>query len=82
MEQKIIGSETPSSEKKIKVTVNNNLDRVTNEFISLLNKGKITIFNLKENKRLVNKIGSLLVEKHNLSERDIPLLINSVIQKL
>lgn len=71
-----------SAEKKIKVTVNNNLDNITKEFISLLNRGKITIFNLKENKQLVNKIGSLLVEKHKLNEKDIPLLINNVIQKL
>lgn len=78
-------SKTPiieSTEKKVKVTVNNNLNQVTNEFISLLTRGKITIFNLKENKKLVNKIGTLLVEKHKLSEKDIPLLINNVIQKL
>jgi len=71
-----------SSETKIRVTVNNDLDKVTNEFISLLNRGKITIFNIKENKQIINKIGTLLIEKHKLSEKDIPLLISNVIQKL
>ena len=71
-----------SAETKIKVTVNNNLDPITKEFISLLNKKKITIFNIKENKRLLNKIGTLLVEKYKLDAGDIAVLINNVVQKL
>lgn len=77
-------SKTPiieSTEKKIKVSVNHNMDKITDEFIDLLGKNDITIFNLKENINSVNKIGALLIEKYNLNSTNISLLIDNIIKK-
>lgn len=71
-----------SSEKKIKVTINNDLNKVTQDFVDILNKKGITIFTIKEHSKFINKVGSLLIERYNLKESDIPQLINDVIKRL
>ena len=70
-----------SEVKNIKSKVNK-LTAITEEFIKLLNKKNITIYNLHENKKVVNTLGRHIVKRYDLSESQRLQLINSVIKNL
>lgn len=67
--------------KNIKSKVNK-LSAITEEFIKLLNKRNITIYNLSENKKTLNTLGHHIVKRYKLTESQRLQLINSVINKL
>lgn len=70
-----------SEVKNIKSKVNK-LSAITEEFIKLLNKRNITIYNLSENKKTLNTLGHHIVKRYKLTESQRLQLINSVINKL
>ena len=70
-----------SEVKNIKSKVNK-LSAITEEFIKLLVKKNINIYNLHENKKVVNTLGQHIVKRYNLTESQRLQLINSVIKKL
>lgn len=70
------------SEVKNTKTKSNKILIITEEFIKLLAKEKITIFNLTENKKTLNTLGKQIVKKYNLTESQRLQVINSVINKL
>ena len=74
---KVIVSEVKNIKSKT-----NKLLAITEEFIKLLNKKNITIYNLHENKKAVNSLGQYIVKRYDLTEAQRFQLINSVIKKL
>ena len=72
---------TVSEVKNIK-SKNNKLAAITEEFIKLLNKKNITIYNLSENKKALNILGRHIVKRYDLTEAQRLQLINTVIKKL
>jgi len=72
---------TVSEVKNIKSNVNK-LAAITEEFIKLLKKKNITLYNLHENKKAVTVLGHQLVKRYNLTEVQRQTLINLVITKL
>ena len=80
-EQETPAKVTVSEVKNIK-TKSNKILVITEEFIKLLAKEKITIFNLSENKKTLNFLGNQIVKKYNLTESQRLQVINSVINKL
>ena len=80
-EQEAPAKVTVSEVKNTKTTTNKILV-ITEEFIKLLAKEKITIFNLSENKKTLNSLGNQIVKKYNLTESQRLQVINSVINKL
>ena len=61
---------------------NNKLLSITEEFIKLLNKRNITIYNLSENKKTLNMLGHHIFKSYKLTESQRLQIINSVIDKL
>lgn len=74
---KIMVSEVKNIKSKV-----NKLSAITEEFIKLLNKRNITIYNLSENKKTLNTLGHHIVKRYKLTESQRLQLINSVINKL
>jgi len=81
IDQEVTSKVIVSEVKNIK-SKSNKLLAITEEFIKLLNKKNINIYNLHENKKTVYTLGQHIVKRYNLTESQRLQLINSVIKKL
>ena len=77
--KKIMVSEVKNN--NVKTTVNK-INKLSEEFYKLLVKNKVTVSNLNENTKLLNKLGYIFIQKYKLTESQRKQLIDKVILKL
>lgn len=79
-EKKMIVSEVKTTNTSKETT--KKIQTLSEEFYKLLIKNKVTMYNLKENTILLNKLGQSILQKYNLTESERTQLIEEVIIKL
>ena len=77
--KKIMVSEIKNNTNKPSV---NKIYKLSEEFYKLLVKNNVTMYNLTENTKLVNKMGRIFLQKYKLTESQRKQLIDKVISKL
>ena len=82
----VVSKETPKqiSEKKVTVSAvpqSNQIDRST-QFLKLLEKKNITLANIKENIKTIQKLSELFSNKFKLSEQEKRRIVEGVVKKL
>lgn len=75
----------PVLEQKVTVTAvttNNQNKTLTEQFLKVLQKRKITLANIKEHTKTLQTLSTIFTQKYNLSEQDKRSIVEGVINKL
>lgn len=70
------------TEKKVTVTPIHQSTQLTEQFLKILEKRKITLANIKEHTQTLHKLGKIFTEKYNLSAGEKKSIVDSVLTKL
>lgn len=72
----------PLTEKKVTVTPIHQSSQLTEQFLKILDKKNISLSNIKEHTKTLQKIGKIFTEKYNLSAGEKKSIVESVLSKL